>query len=169
MSKISESGRYWDLTSDLFRVSYKHGVHCCSPLSENPVTSSFCLPCTPANGGGIEIGVGSFFGDDYFTRTAQSYNLPAQKGASGSAVVNLAGELVGQIASGGRPYQAEKTRVLPQKYGLFATELWTDVLDTTPAPYSTYSSIPVSAQVSDGAPSNYIREMINIGAPGELP
>ena len=126
-------------------------------------------PATMTRTGPWVTGVGSFLGADYFTRTAQSYNLPAQKGASGSAVVNLAGELVGQIASGARPYQAEKTRVLPQKYGLFATELWTDVLDTTPAPYSTYSGIPVSAQVSDGAPSNYIREMINIWAPGELP
>ena len=93
----------------------------------------------------------------------------AQKGASGSAVVNLAGELVGQIATGGYPATAEKTRVLPQKYGLYATELWVDMLETTPAPYSSYSGIPVSAQVSDGAPSNYIKEMINLWAPGELP
>ena len=84
-------------------------------------------------------------------------------------MVNLAGELVGQIAAGVYPALAERTRVLPQKYGLFATELWVDVLETTPAPYSTDGGIPVSAQVSDGAPSNYIREMINIWAPGELP
>ena len=126
-------------------------------------------PATMTRTGPWVTGVGSFLGADYFTRTVQSYNLPAQKGASGSAVVNLAGELVGQIASGGYPATAEKTRVLPQKYGLYATELWVDILETTPAPYSSYSGIPVSAQVSDGAPSNYIKEMINLWAPGELP
>ena len=126
-------------------------------------------PATMTRTGPWVTGVGSFLGADYFTRTLQSYNLPAQQGASGSAVVNLAGELVGQIAGGGYPALAERTRVLPQKYGLYATELWVDVLETTPAPYSTDGGIPVSAQVSDGAPSNYIREMINIWAPGELP
>jgi V8-like Glu-specific endopeptidase len=102
-------------------------------------------PATMTRTGPWVTGVGSFLGADYFTRTIQSYNLPAQQGASGSAVVNLAGELVGQIAGGGYPAIAERTRVLPHKYGLYATELWVDVLETTPAPYSTYSGIPVSA------------------------
>ena len=36
-------GRYWDRTSDLFRVSYKQGVHQCSPVSENRRNSGFSL------------------------------------------------------------------------------------------------------------------------------
>jgi len=114
-------------------------------------------------------GVGSFLGADYFTRTAQAYNLPASGGASGSAVVNLKGELVGQIANGGVAAGIEARTVLPEKYNLFAVELWVDVLDTPPVPYSRYPGIPVSPQVSSGAPSNYIKEMIDKWAPGELP
>jgi hypothetical protein len=38
-----------------------------------------------------------------------------------------------------------------------------------PAPYSRETKIPISPQVSKGAPSNYIREMIEKWAPGELP
>lgn len=114
-------------------------------------------------------GVGSFVGADYFDRTSQAYNLPAQKGASGSAVVNLAGELVGQIAYGGIASQTEKTTLLPQKYDLFAVELLVDSVGIRPAPYSDIEAIPISLAVSRGAPSSYIREMIEKWAPGELP
>lgn len=126
-------------------------------------------PSTMARTGPWVTGVGSFLGADYFTRTSQSYNLPAQQGASGSAVVNLKGELVGQIANGGVASIAEKSTVLPKKYNLFAVELEVDLLETSPAPYSQYSGIPISLQVSNGAPSNYIKEMIDKWAPGELP
>jgi S1-C subfamily serine protease len=114
-------------------------------------------------------GVGSFVGADYFDRTSQAYNLPAQKGASGSAVVNLEGELVGQIANGGIASQTEKTTLLPKKYDLFAVELLVDSVSLRPAPYSDIEAIPVSLAVSNGAPSNYIKEMIEKWAPGELP
>ena len=114
-------------------------------------------------------GVGSFLGADYYTRTSQAYNLPAARGASGSAVLNLKGELVGQIANGGIAAGIEKSTVLPRKYNLFAVELEVDPYETSPAPYSRYSGIPVSPQVSQGAPSNYIKEMIDKWAPGELP
>ena len=60
-------------------------------------------------------GVGSFVGADYFDRTSQAYNLPAQKGASGSAVVNLDGELVGQIAYGGIASQTESNNPAAKK------------------------------------------------------
>ena len=85
------------------------------------------------------------------------------------ASINLKGELVGQIANGGVASIAEKSAVLPQKYNLFAVELEVDLLETSPAPYSRYSGIPISSQVSNGAPSNYIKEMIDKRAPGELP
>jgi len=114
-------------------------------------------------------GVGSFVGADYFDRTSQAYNLPAQKGASGSAVVNLEGELVGQIANGGIASQTEKTTLLPKNYDLFAVELLVDSVSLRPAPYSDIEAIPVSLAVSRGAPSNYIKEMIEKWAPGELP
>ena len=125
-------------------------------------------PSSMARTGPWVTGVGSFLGADYYTRTSQSYNLPAQKGASGSAVVNLKGELVGQIANGGVAAMSEKSAVLPEKYKLFAVELEVDLLETSPAPYSNYFGIPVSSQVSNGAPSNYIKEMIDKWAPGEL-
>ena len=125
-------------------------------------------PSTMARTGPWVTGVGSFLGADYFTRTSQAYNLPAQRGASGSAVVNLKGELVGQIANGGVAAVAEKSAVLPGKYNLFAVELEVDLLETSPAPYSRYPGIPISSQVSNGAPSNYIKELIEKWAPGEL-
>ena len=75
----------------------------------------------------------------------------------------------GQIANGGVASIAEKSGVLPQKYNLFAVQLEVDLLETSPAPYSRYSGIPISSQVSNGAPSNYIKEMIDKWAPGELP
>ena len=125
-------------------------------------------PSTMARTGPWVTGVGSFLGADYFTRTSQAYNLPAQRGASGSAVVNLKGELVGQIANGGVAAVAEKSAVLPVKYNLFAVELEVDLLETSPAPYSRYPGIPISSQVSNGAPSNYIKELIDKWAPGEL-
>jgi len=114
-------------------------------------------------------GVGSFVGGNYFDRTDQAYNLPAAPGASGSPVVNLSGELVGQIAYGGTASGYEKTAILPDKYGLFALELEIDTVGITPAPYSEREDIPISAQSSSGAPSNYIKEMVEKWAPGELP
>ena len=126
-------------------------------------------PVTMARTGPWVTGVGSFLAANYFTRVSQAYNLPAQSGASGSAVVNLKGELVGQIAYGGIASQLEQETVLPQKYKLFAVELEVDVLESTPAPYSQYSGIPISSQISLGAPSNYIKELIDKWAPGELP
>ena len=114
-------------------------------------------------------GVGSFIGGNYFDRTDQAYNLPAAEGASGSPVVNLSGELVGQIAYGGPASGYEKTAVLPNKYGLFAFELEIDTVGITPAPYSEREDITISPQSSSGAPSNYIEEMVERWAPGELP
>ena len=114
-------------------------------------------------------GVGSFVGGNYFDQTDQAYNLPAAPGASGSPVVNLSGELVGQIAYGGTASGYEKTSILTNKYGLFALELEIDTVGITPAPYSEREDIPISPQTSSGAPSNYIKEMVEKWAPGELP
>jgi S1-C subfamily serine protease len=113
-------------------------------------------------------GVGSFVGGNYFDQTDQAYNLPAAQGASGSPVVNLSGELVGQIAYGGTASGYEKTSILTNKYGLFALELEIDTVGITPAPYSEREDIPISPQTSSGAPSNYIKEMVEKWAPGEL-
>jgi len=114
--------------------------------------------------------VGSFIGEHYFTRTTQFYLLPADNGASGSAVVNLKGELVGQIHGGGRMDQAETESILPRKYGLFATQLRIDKISTAPAPFSPNELIPSQTGLfSQGSTSEYILEMINKWAPGELP
>ena len=75
---------------------------------------------------------------------------------------------MGQIANGGVAAVAEKSAVLPVKYNLFAVELEVDLLETSPAPYSRYPGIPISSQVSNGAPSNYIEELVEKWAPGEL-
>lgn len=99
-------------------------------------------------------GVGSFLGVDYFTRTNQAYNLPAQSGASDSVVVNLAGELVGQIAYGSLASNIEAVTVLPKKYSLFAADSDIDRLETPLAPYTQHVGIPIGQQVSTGAPSN---------------
>ena len=113
--------------------------------------------------------VGSFIGEHYFTRTQQFYQLPADNGASGSAVVNLKGELVGQIAGGGAMHQAEADSILPQKYGLFATQLSIDTSSVPPAPFSPGPLVPSqTGLMSWGATSEYLYELIEKWAPGEL-
>lgn len=119
--------------------------------------------------GPFVTGVGSFIGEHYFTRTQQFYTLPADNGASGSAVVNLRGELVGQIAGGGAMNQAEVDSILPQKYGLFATQLAIDTSSVSPAPFAPSPLVPSqTGQMAWGATSEYLYELVEQWAPGEL-
>ena len=69
----------------------------------------------------------------------------------------------------GSQARLKKTTLLPKKYDLFAVELLVDSVSLRPAPYTDIEAIPVSLAVSRGAPSNYIKEMIEKWAPGELP
>jgi hypothetical protein len=119
--------------------------------------------------GPFVTGVGSFIGEHYFTRTQQFYTLPADNGASGSAVVNLQGELVGQIAGGGAMNQAEVDSILPHKYGLFATQLAIDKSSVSPAPFAPSPLVPSqTGQMAWGATSEYLHELVEQWAPGEL-
>lgn len=119
--------------------------------------------------GPFVTGVGSFIGEHYFTRTQQFYTLPADNGASGSAVVNLRGELVGQISGGGAMNQAEVDSIVPQKYGLFATQLAIDTSFVSPAPFAPSPLVPSqTGLMALGATSEYLSELIEQWAPGEL-
>ena len=83
-------------------------------------------PANMSRTGPFVTSVGSFHSANYFNRTIQSYHLPADSGASGSAVVNLRGELVGQIAHGGPKHIVERESTLLQKYDFKALELEVD-------------------------------------------
>ena len=108
------------------------------------------------------------------------YQLPAEKGASGSGIFNLDGELIGQLCCGGNGYIGEQDSILVTKYGLVATEVGTgdnylnDNLIVgfiqSPKPYLLSEDIPVGGgfMLTDGAPSNYIKELIEKWAPGEI-
>lgn len=112
--------------------------------------------------------VGSFSAANYFTRTEQYYQLPADSGSSGGAVVNLQGKLVGQIAIGGAASQLEAQSLIHEKYQMRAIELVFDKLGSSPAPFEVRPRVPITLPMSGGASSNYIRELVEKWAPGEL-
>ena len=125
-------------------------------------------PANMSRTGPFVTSVGSFHSANYFNRTMQSYHLPADSGASGSAVVNLRGELVGQIAHGGPKHIVERESTLLQKYDFKALELEVDQFGSFPAPFVIQNRVPISLPLSGGAPSNYILELVNKWAPGEI-
>ena len=97
--------------------------------------------------------------------------LPAHKGASGSGVFNLAGEVVGQVTNGGPYYWGEMTTTLIRNYGRRALTIMTEpfFLNLNPAPFEVSPYVPVArGKSTGGAPSNYIRTMVEKWAPGEL-
>ena len=129
--------------------------------------------------GPFVVTAGSFVGKAAWTDTKQYFNLPAEKGASGSGLFNLNGELVGQICCGSKGYISEQDSILVTKYGLVATEMGTTdkyISEYTivgfiqsPRPYLFSEGVPVGeGYITDGAPSNYIKELIEKWAPGEL-
>lgn len=84
-------------------------------------------------------------------------------------MVNLRGELVGQIAGGGAINQAEVDSILPQKYGLFATQLAIDTSSVSPAPFAPSPLVPSqTGQMAWGATSEYLYELVEQWTPGEL-
>ena len=91
----------------------------------------------------------------------------------------LLGRFVGQLCCGGNGYIGEQDSILVTKYGLVATEVGTgdNYLNEnlivgfiqSPRPYLFSGDIPVGeGYITDGAPSNYIKELIEKWAPGEL-
>ena len=115
---------------------------------------------------GSVIGHSTFYEPDLF------YNLPVAKGSSGSGVFNLNGEVIGQIAHGGLYAGAEQESLLKSKYNKqaveIATEAWGQILGPKPFEVSHYVEISQGLH-SSGASSNYIRQLIELWAPGELP
>jgi len=97
--------------------------------------------------------------------------LPAHKGASGSGVFNLAGEVVGQVANGGAYYWSEMQSSLINVYGRRALTIMTEefFLNLSPIPFEVSPYVPVArGKSTGGAPSNYIRTLVDKWAPGEL-
>ena len=137
-------------------------------------------PAIMTRTGPFVVTAGSFVGKSAWADTKQYYQLPAEKGASGSGIFNLDGELIGQLCCGGNGYISEQDSILVTKYGLVATEVGTgdnylnDNLIVgfiqSPKPYLFSGDIPVGGgfMTTDGAPSNYIKELIEKWAPGEL-
>ena len=136
-------------------------------------------PAIMTRTGPFVVTAGSFVGKSAWTDTKQYFKLPAEKGASGSGLFNLSGELVGQICCGSKGYISEQDSILVTKYDLVATEVGTgsNYLNEytivgfiqSPRPYLFSEDIPVGEGfITDGAPSNYIKELIEKWAPGEI-
>ncbi len=159
----------------LFRTGY--------PMDLDPVTLadsdalqprqpviSIGHPAVMTRTGPFVTSVGTVIGEDVFDRTSVHYLLPADGGASGSGVFNLDGDVIGQVAYGNSYSASERVTVLPSKYGLYALEIDIDALRLLPSPLALSSRVPINPGLStSGAPSNYIRELVEQWAPGELP
>ena len=93
--------------------------------------------------------------------------LPAHKGASGSGVFNLAGE----VTNGGPYYLGEMQTSLINMYGRLALTIMTEdfFLNLNPIPFEISPYVPVArGKSTGGAPSNYIRTLVDKWAPSEL-
>ncbi len=137
-------------------------------------------PAKMSGSGPFVVTAGSIVGEDWgLPKTKISFFLPVSKGSSGSGVFNLNGELVAQVCCGGSIGSAQRDTILYSKYGLVATEIGGGGLNPSddlnrgvihpPRPYnfSQYVEIELGT-ITNGAPSNYIKEMIEKWAPGEL-
>jgi len=116
---------------------------------------------------------GSFIGKEMEYSILQHYTLPSSRGASGSGIFNLQGEVVGQLSGGSLYHQAEEKSILISKYGRGTEDIsinpdqWAHSLN--PRTFSVGPRVDISSgQASYGATSNYIRSLIGIWAPGEL-
>jgi len=99
------------------------------------------------------------------------YTLPVHKGSSGSAVFNLDGEVIGQVANGGHYYLGEMDTTLETNYERRALTIMTEefFMNLSPAPFEVSRYVPVArGKSTGGAPSNYIKELVEKWAPGEL-
>ena len=129
-------------------------------------------PALMLRSGPYVTSAGAFIGLNMDERSTLHYTLPAAPGASGSGVFDLNGHLVGQIAYGGTGYQAAQETWLKSEFDKQATEIApSDVIyDLQPRPFLNGPRVQVGLGAStSGASSNYIRDLINYWAPGELP
>ena len=118
------------------------------------------------------VSVGSFIGKNTWANSNIYYNLPSAGGNSGSGVFNLNGEVIGQIANGQAFSMAEVASIVYSKYGKSAVEVSNSGVrgpSIRPQPWNLTSKVDVTVgYASSGAPSNYIKELIELWAPGEL-
>ena len=115
---------------------------------------------------------GAFIGLNMDERSTLHYTLPAAPGASGSGVFDLNGRLVGQLAYGGTGYQAAQETWMKSEFNKLATEIdpSATLYDLQPRPFLIGPRVQVGLGAStSGASSNYIKDLINYWAPGELP
>ncbi len=128
-------------------------------------------PAVMARTGPFVTTVGHVLGLNVQYPNNLQYQLPAHKGASGSGVFNLDGEVIGQVANGGHYYQGEIQTSLITQYGRRALTIDHDPfwLNLSPIPFEVSPYVPVARGLSTGgAPSNYIRQLVEQWAPGEL-
>ena len=129
-------------------------------------------PGIMSRSGPYVVSAGSVIGHSTFYEPDLFYSLPVWKGSSGSGVFNLNGEIIGQVAAGGLYAGAEQESILKTKYNKqaieIATEAWGQNLGPKPFDISHYVEISQGLH-SSGASSNYIRQLIELWAPGELP
>ena len=182
-----QEGEFYDLQGGdvaLFRTSTSMDltpvkIGDSSKLNQFDPIISVGHPAIMTRTGPFVVTAGSFVGKSAWADTKQYFKLPAEKGASGSGIFNLDGELIGQLCCGGNGYIGEQDSILVTKYGLVATEVGTgdNYLNEnlivgfiqSPRPYLFSGDIPVGeGYITDGAPSNYIKELIEKWAPGEL-
>ena len=182
-----QEGEFYDLQGGdvaLFRTSTSMDltpvkIGDSSKLKQFDPIISVGHPAIMTRTGPFVVTAGSFVGKSAWADTKQYFKLPAEKGASGSGIFNLDGELIGQLCCGGNGYIGEQDSILVTKYGLVATEVGTgdNYLNEnlivgfiqSPRPYLFSRDIPVGeGYITDGAPSNYIKELIEKWAPGEL-
>ena len=115
---------------------------------------------------------GAFIGLEVDDRSTLHYTLPADSGASGSGVFDLDGRLVGQIANGTDGYRAAEVTWLKSELDKQALEVSPSEVffDLQPRPFLIGPRVQIGlGKASSGASSNYIFDLVQSWAPGELP
>ena len=115
---------------------------------------------------------GAFIGLEVDDRSTLHYTLPADSGASGSGVFDLDGRLVGQIAGGTNGYRAAELTWLKSELDKQALEVSPSEVffDLQPRPFLIGPRVQIGlGKASSGASSNYIFDLVQYWAPGELP
>ena len=129
-------------------------------------------PAIMLRSGPYVASAGSFLGLNMDDRSTIHYTLPGSPGASGSGVFDLNGMLVGQITYGMPGYQAAKETWVKSEFNKQALEVSPDnlVFDLHPRPFLIGPKVELlRGAATSGATSNYIKDLINYWAPGELP
>ena len=137
-------------------------------------------PGKMSGSGPFVVTAGSILGENWtLPGNSIQFHLPASPGSSGSGVFNLNGELVAQVCCGGSASGMQKESIAFSKYGLIATGVSGGFANPSeglmrgivhnPRPYKFSKDVEISlGATTSGAPSNYIKDLIEMWAPGEL-